>query len=63
MAKKVPKLVIEEPLTFAPEVNQLLEKGKAHGFVNVREMLQVFPDASINGLVKVKVGDSWYDIK
>lgn len=45
MAKKVPKLVIEEPLTFAPEVNQLLEKGKAHGFVNVREMLQVFPDA------------------
>jgi len=45
MAKKVPKLVIEEPLTFAPEVNQLLEKGKAHGFVNVREMLQVFPNA------------------
>jgi len=45
MAKKVPKLVIEEPLAFAPEVNQLLEKGKAHGFVNVREMLQVFPDA------------------
>ncbi|HPL01500.1 MAG TPA: RNA polymerase sigma factor RpoD [bacterium] len=36
---------MEEPLTFAPEVNQLLEKGKAHGFVNVREMLQVFPDA------------------
>ncbi|MDD3086503.1 MAG: RNA polymerase sigma factor RpoD [Patescibacteria group bacterium] len=36
---------MEEPLTFAPEVNQLLEKGKAHGFVNVREMLQVFPNA------------------
>lgn len=45
MAKKVPKLVIEDPLAFTPEVNQLLEKGKAHGFVNVREMLQVFPNA------------------
>jgi RNA polymerase primary sigma factor len=48
MAKKVPKLMIEEPLMFAPAVNKLLEKGRAHGLVNVREMLQVFPDAEDN---------------
>jgi len=32
-------------LPFTPEINQLLEKGKAHGYVTMKEMLQIFPYA------------------
>ncbi|MCX6812262.1 MAG: RNA polymerase sigma factor RpoD [Candidatus Berkelbacteria bacterium] len=35
----------EEPLPFTPEANQLIEKGKAHGYVTLRELVQVFPTA------------------
>jgi RNA polymerase primary sigma factor len=45
MAKKVPKYIKEEPLPFSLEVNQLIEKGKAHGFITMKELLQAFPNA------------------
>jgi len=45
MTKKVPKFIREAPLPFTPEINRLLEKGKAHGYVTMKEMLQVFPYA------------------
>ena len=40
MAKKVIRYQKEEPLPFSDEVNNLLEKGKTHGFVSSRELLQ-----------------------
>jgi len=45
MAKKVVKYVKEEPLPFSSEINRLIDKGKAHGFVMINELLQVFPEA------------------
>ncbi|TSC94358.1 MAG: RNA polymerase primary sigma factor [Candidatus Berkelbacteria bacterium Athens1014_28] len=45
MAKKVQKLIIEDPLPFSMEINALIVKGKAHGYVSIRELLQIFPTA------------------
>jgi len=45
MAKKVVKYIKEEPLPFSSEINRLIDKGKAHGFVMINELLQVFPEA------------------
>jgi len=45
MAKKAVKYIKEEPLPFSPEINRVLEKGRAHGFVMINELLQVFPEA------------------
>jgi RNA polymerase primary sigma factor len=44
MAKKVFQLKKEEPLPFSEDVNRLLEKGKSHGFVTARELVQALPE-------------------
>lgn len=44
MAKKVIRYKKEEPLPFSDEMNRLLEKGKTHGFISSREMLQAMPE-------------------
>lgn len=44
MAKKVFKYKKEEPLLFSEEVNRLMEKGKTHGFISSRELLQAMPE-------------------
>ena len=44
MAKKVFRYTKEEPLPFSDSVNRLLEKGKTHGFVSSRELLQALPE-------------------
>lgn len=45
MAKKVIQLKKEEPLPFSPEINALIKKGKSHGFITVRELIQTMPEA------------------
>ncbi|MFA5157642.1 MAG: RNA polymerase sigma factor RpoD [Patescibacteria group bacterium] len=57
MAKKVVKYVKEEPLPFSNEVNRVIEKGKAHGYVTMRELLQVFPNAEDEVLMIDEVFD------
>jgi len=57
MAKKVVKYVKEEPLPFSDEVNRVIEKGKAHGYVTMRELLQVFPNAEDEVLMIDEVFD------
>lgn len=57
MAKKVVKYIKEEPLPFSPEVNRVIEKGKAHGYVTMRELLQVFPNAEDEVLTLDEVFD------
>jgi RNA polymerase primary sigma factor len=44
MAKKVFVPKIEEPLEFSEEVNKVLLKGRAHGFVSMSELLQSLPE-------------------
>lgn len=44
MAKKVFVPKKEEPLEFTPEVNNLLLKGRAHGYISMSELLQAIPD-------------------
>ena len=48
MAKKVFVPKIEEPLSFAPEVNTLLLKGRAHGYVSMSELMQALPEPEAN---------------
>ncbi len=44
MAKKVIRYKKEEPLPFSDEMNRLLEKGRIHGFISSREILQAMPE-------------------
>jgi len=44
MAKKIFVPKIEEALEFTPAVNDLLRKGRAHGYVAMQEMLQSIPE-------------------
>lgn len=44
MAKKVFVPKKEEPLPFSPEVNELLSKGRVHGYISMRELLQSLPE-------------------
>ncbi|MFA5927495.1 MAG: RNA polymerase sigma factor RpoD [Patescibacteria group bacterium] len=44
MAKKVFVPKKEEPLPFSPEVNELLAKGRIHGYISARELLQSVPE-------------------
>ena len=61
MAKKVVKYVKEEPLPYSEEVNRLIEKGRAHGYVTMRELLQVFPEAETNIKLVDEVLDYMFD--
>lgn len=45
MAKKVVQLKKEETLNFPDEVVELLHRGRDHGFVSLKELAQVYPDA------------------
>lgn len=45
MAKKVIQLKKESPLDFRPEIIELLHRGRDHGFLSIKELLQVYPDA------------------
>jgi len=44
MAKKIFVPKIEEPLEFSLLVNQILLKGRAHGFISMSELLQSMPE-------------------
>lgn len=45
MAKKVIQLKKEEALDFPLAVIELLHRGRDHGFISIKEMAQVYPDA------------------
>ena len=48
MAKKVFVPKVEEPLLFSDKVNNVLLKGRAHGFVSMSEFLQSLPEPEEN---------------
>jgi len=48
MAKKIFVPKKEEILLFAPEVNDLLMKGRSHGYISMQELLQVVPEPEEN---------------
>lgn len=48
MAKKVFVPRIEEPLNFSTEINNILLKGRAHGFISMSELLQSVPEPEEN---------------
>lgn len=48
MAKKIFVPKIEAPLEFAPEVNAILLKGRAHGYVLMSEILQALEEPENN---------------
>jgi RNA polymerase primary sigma factor len=43
MTKRPPKAYIEERLDFVPPLRDLLKKGRVHGFITAKEILQAFP--------------------
>ncbi len=45
MAKKVIQLIKEAPLPFSDKINELMMKGRSHGFITVQELIQAFPEA------------------
>ena len=57
VTKRVPKKYIEEELDFDPKLIQLLKKGKIHGFITVKELLQIFPEIE-NDIAQI---DAFYD--
>ncbi len=48
MSKKVLKYIKEKPLPYSEQVNKLLFKGRAHGFITTQELNQAFPEAEKN---------------
>jgi len=48
VAKKVFVPKKEEPLNFSPEINNVLLKGRAHGFISMSELLQSVPEPEEN---------------
>jgi RNA polymerase primary sigma factor len=44
MTKRPPKAYVEQQLDFAPALRDLLKKGKVHGFITAKEILQAFPE-------------------
>jgi len=48
MAKKVVQLKQEEALNFSDAVINLLHRGRDHGFVSLKELVQIFPEAEEN---------------
>ena len=43
MTKRPPKAYIEESLDFLPSVKDLIKKGRIHGFITAKEIIQAFP--------------------
>jgi RNA polymerase primary sigma factor len=48
MAKKIFVPKKEEVLTFSETVNDLLRKGRAHGYISMQEMIQALPEPEEN---------------
>ena len=44
MTKRPPKAYIEETLNFLPAMVELIRKGRVHGFITAKEILQAFPE-------------------
>lgn len=44
MTKRPPKAYIEEKLDFLPTLKDLIKKGRVHGFITAKEIVQAFPD-------------------
>lgn len=44
MTKRPPKAYIEEKLDFVPGLKELIKKGRVHGFITAKEILQAFPE-------------------
>jgi RNA polymerase primary sigma factor len=44
MTKRPPKAYVEEKLDFRPELREIIKKGRVHGFITAKEILQAFPD-------------------
>lgn len=44
MTKRPPKAYIEEKLEFLESLKDLIKKGRVHGFITAKEILQAFPD-------------------
>lgn len=44
MTKRPPKAYIEETLDFAPPLQDLIKKGKVHGFITAKEIIQAVPE-------------------
>jgi RNA polymerase primary sigma factor len=44
MTKRAPKAYIEEQLDFAVTIRELIRKGKVHGFITAKEILQALPE-------------------
>lgn len=43
MTKRPPKAYVEERLDFVPALQNLLRKGKVHGFITAKEVIQAYP--------------------
>lgn len=48
MTKRPPKAYVEEKLDFVPGLKDLIKKGKTHGFITAREIIQAFPNFEEN---------------
>jgi RNA polymerase primary sigma factor len=44
MTKRPPKAYVEETLNFVPALGELIRKGRVHGFITAKEILQALPD-------------------
>jgi RNA polymerase primary sigma factor len=44
MTKRPPKAYIEEKLEFEPGLKDLIKKGRIHGFITAKEIIQAFPN-------------------
>lgn len=57
MTKRPPQKYIEEQLDFTPALVQLCMKGRSHGFVTEKEIIQAFPEVEKD----IRQMDSLYD--
>jgi RNA polymerase primary sigma factor len=44
MTKRPPKAYVEERLEFEPGLKELIKKGRVHGFITAKEIIQAFPE-------------------
>jgi RNA polymerase primary sigma factor len=44
MTKRAPKAYVEEKLEYVPGLKDLIKKGKVHGFITAKEIIQAFPE-------------------
>jgi len=44
MTKRPPKAYVEERLEFEPGLKDLIKKGRVHGFITAKEIIQAFPE-------------------